>query len=81
MSRCISGGKQEIKFANTSNRGRVFLSPQNDKAILNLQNVRFKFRQVLTSLLLAVRTSTVATALKNITTITSSLNLILLSLR
>ena len=25
MSRGISGGKQVIKFANTSNRGRVFL--------------------------------------------------------
>ena len=27
MSRCISGGKQVIKFANTSNRGRVFFFP------------------------------------------------------
>ena len=81
MSRGISGGKQVIKFANTSNRDRVCLSPENDKAILTLQNVQFKFRQVLTSLFLAVRTSTVATALKNITTIKSSHNLPLLSLR
>ena len=81
MSRCISGRKQVIKFATTRNRGRVCLSPENDKAILNLQNVQFKFRQVLTSLFLAVRTSTVATALKKITTIKSSHNLPLLSLR
>ena len=47
MSRGILGGKQVLKFANTSNRGRVCLSPQNDKSILNLQNVQFKFRQVL----------------------------------
>ena len=70
-----------IKFATTRNRGRVCLSPKNDKAILNLQNVQFKFRQVLTSLFLAVRTSTVATALKKITTIKSTHNLPLLSLR
>ena len=44
--RGISVGKQVIKFATTSNRGRVCLSFQNDKAILNLQNVQFKFRQV-----------------------------------
>ena len=77
MSRCISGRKQVIKFATTRNRGRVCLSPE----ILNLQNVQFKFRQVLTSLFLAVRTSAVATALKKITTIKSSHNLPLLSLR
>ena len=46
MSRGISGGKQVIKFANTSNRGRVCLSSQNDDTILNSQNVEFKFRQV-----------------------------------
>ena len=44
--RGVSEGKQVIKFATTSNRGRVCLSFQNDKAILNLQNVQFKFRQV-----------------------------------
>ena len=47
LSRGILGGKQVIKFANTSSRGRVWLSPQNYKAILNLQNVQFKFRQVI----------------------------------
>ena len=47
MSRGILGGKQVVKFANTSNRGRVWLSSQNYKAILNLQNVQFNFRQVL----------------------------------
>ena len=47
MSRGILGGKQVLKFANTRNRGRVCLSAQNDKSILNLQNVQFKFRQVL----------------------------------
>ena len=33
MSRCISGGKQVIKFANTSNRGRVCLFYQNEATI------------------------------------------------
>ena len=33
-----------IKCLNTSNRGRVCLSSQNDKAILLLQNIQFKFR-------------------------------------
>ena len=37
MSRGISGSKQVL-----SNRGQVWLSSQNDKAILNLQNVPFK---------------------------------------
>ena len=47
MSGGVLGGKQVLKFANTSSRGRVSLSPLHDKAILNLQNVQFKFRQVL----------------------------------
>ena len=47
MSRGILGGKQVLKFATTSSRGRVWLSPQNYKAILNLQNVQFKFPQVI----------------------------------
>ena len=46
MSRGISGSKQVLKFADTSNRGQVWLSSQNDKAILNLQNAPFKYRQV-----------------------------------
>ena len=44
--RGISVGKQVIKFATTGNRGRVCLSFKKNKAILNLQNVQFKFRQV-----------------------------------
>ena len=47
MSRGISGGKQVIKFANTSNHGRVCLSSPNDKTILNLQNVQFKFHVII----------------------------------
>ena len=47
MSRGISGGKQVIKFANISNRGRVCLFSQNKTTIFNLQNAKFEFRQVL----------------------------------
>ena len=48
MSRGISGGKHVIKCLNTSNRGRVCLSFQKDKAILNLQNVTFdKFHVII----------------------------------
>ena len=44
MSRGTSGGKQVIKFANTSNPGRVYLilSKQDDDFIV-LQNVRIEF--------------------------------------
>ena len=41
MSLGILGGKQVLKFVNTSSRGRVWLSPQNYKTILNLQNVQY----------------------------------------
>ena len=59
--------KKEIKtkFANTSNRGRNCLLSQNETTILVMQNLQFEFpefRQVSSSLSLAVRTSTVATA-------------------
>ena len=47
MSRGIAGGKQVIKFANASNRGRVCLFSQIDTTILDLQNVQFEIRQVL----------------------------------
>ena len=47
MSRGISGGKQVIKFANISNRGRLCLFSQNKTTIFNLQNAKFEFRQVL----------------------------------
>ena len=39
-----------IKFANTSNRGRVCLFSQNEAAILFLQPVPFEFRQVYVSI-------------------------------
>ena len=47
MSRGLSGGKQVIKFANTSNRGRVFLFSQKERTVLDLKNVQFELRQVL----------------------------------
>ena len=47
MSSGLSGGKQVIKFANTSNRGRVFLFSQKERTILDLKNVQFELRQVL----------------------------------
>ena len=67
------------KLANTSNRGRVCLS-------IMLGNFKFDKCSVqvstsFTSLLLGEMTSTVATALRKITTITSTHNLPLLSLR
>ena len=58
MSRGISGGKQVIKFANTGNRGRVCLFYQNETTIFIVMRVFARF----TSLLFAIRTSTVATA-------------------
>ena len=33
MSRCISGGKEVIKFTNTSNHGRVCLFSHNETTI------------------------------------------------
>ena len=47
MSRVLSGGKQVIKFANTSNLSRVCLFSQKEATILDLKNVQFEFRQVL----------------------------------
>ena len=41
------GGKQVIKFANTSNRGRVCLFSQKETTILGLKNVQFELPQVL----------------------------------
>ena len=63
-----------IKFANTSNRGRVCLFSQKETTILDLKNVQFELRRVLSSLL-AVRTSTVAAAFKRKKIITSTYNL------
>lgn len=47
MSRGISGGKQVIKYTNTSNHYRVCSFSQNDAAILVVENTQFKFWQVL----------------------------------
>ena len=43
------GGKQvcDLKFANKSNLGWVCLSSKNEKAILNLQNLQFKFHVII----------------------------------
>ena len=40
----ISGGKQKIKFANATNRGRLCLFSRNDDLMV-MENVRFEFRQ------------------------------------
>ena len=79
MSRDISGGKQMLKFANTSYRDRVCLFSQNETNSHPKCTVCLSTK--LESLLLAVRTSTVATALKKVTTITSNHNLPLSSSR
>ena len=58
MPRGIPGGKQVIKFANTSNRGRVcvFLSKRDDD--ISLAKCPVRVSGSFTSVLLAVRTST-----------------------
>ena len=69
MSRGISGGEQVIKFANTSDRGQVYLYYQNKMTIHSHSKctcARF------TSLLFAMRTSTVASEYKKVTMITST---------
>ena len=82
MSRDVSGGKQKINFAITSNRGRVYLYSLKTKRRFNGQakcSVRVSTR--FTSLLLAVGTSMVATASKKGKIITSTHNLPLSFLR
>ena len=70
MSRGISGGKQVIKFANTSS---LFIpSKQNDNFILAKCTVRVSTSFM--SLLLAVSTPTVNTAYKKVIMITSTHN-------
>ena len=81
-SRGISWGKQNIKFANARNRSRstlFILSKRNDDLMV-MQNVTVWVSTKFTSLLLAVGTSTVATALKKVKTMTSTHNLPLSSL-
>ena len=47
LSRGISGGKQVLKFANKSNLGWVCLPSQDNKVILNLQKLQFKFHVII----------------------------------
>ena len=61
----VSKTEIKTKFASTSNRGRNCLFSQNETTILVMQHVQFEFpefRQVSSSLSLAVIKSTVATA-------------------
>ena len=44
MSRGLSGGKQVMTFANTSNPNRICLFSQKETTILDLKNVQFDFR-------------------------------------
>ena len=80
-SRGISGGKQVIKVANTSNHRRVCLFSQKRNDTLGLAKCTVRVSTCFTSSLLAgVRRSTVATASKKVTMITSTYNLPLSSL-
>ena len=47
LSSGISGGKQVLKFASKSNLGWVCSSSQDNKAILNLQKLQFKFHVII----------------------------------
>ena len=64
MSCGISGGKQVIKIADTSNHGRVCLSSQNESTIFFSAKCTVLVFSSFTSLLIVVRTFTVATASK-----------------
>ena len=65
VSRGISGGKQGLKFAYTSNQSQFCSLFQNKNTILVLQNVwSVRVSASSTSLLLAVKTFTIATASK-----------------
>ena len=74
-------GIKAMSLANRINRGRVCLHCQKGTTILLLQNVQFELRQVVTPFLIAVRTSTVTTASRKETTISSSHYLPLSSLK
>ena len=63
MSRGISGGKQVIKFANTSNRGRVSFSSFLRQFRSN-EKCTYRILARFTSLLFAMRSLTVTTAYK-----------------
>ena len=81
MSRGISGGKQVIKFTNTSNRGRVCLFYQTRRRFHNHAKCIHRVLARFTPLLFTMRTSTVATAYNKVTMITSTHILTLSSLR
>ena len=81
MSHGISGGKQVIKFSNTSNRGRVYLFCQNKTQFHSRAKCTYRVLARFTSLLFAMRTSTIATAYKKVTMITSNHILTLSSLK
>ena len=85
--RGISRGKQVIKFANTSNCGWVclFLLSKWEDHLMVMQNVQFKFWQNLCHYCLLHKNGhlhcVVATASRKVTTINSTHNLPLSSLR
>ena len=81
MSRGISGGKQVIKFTNTSNRGRVCLFYQTRRRFHSHAKCIHRVLARFTPLLFTMRTSTVATAYNKVTMITSTHILTLSSLR
>ena len=91
MSPGISGGKQVIKFDKTSSyHSRVFLFIKREddssirRLILEVQNEQPEFchyYDISTSLLFAVRTSSVATVYKKVKMTSSTPNLPLLYLR
>ena len=87
VSRGISRGKQVIKFANTSNCGWVclFLLSKWEDGLMVMQNVQFKFWQNLCHYCLLHKKGhlhcMVATASRKVTTINSTHNLPLSSLR
>ena len=70
-----------IKFANTRNRSRVCLFPQNETAILVKKNVQNNFWTSFVLLFFALPICTVVIASRKETNITSSYNLLLSSLR
>ena len=81
VSRGISGGKQGLKFAYTSNQSQFCSLFQNKNTILVLQNVWFEFPQVLRHYCLLSGHLRSLLLQKKLTMITSSHNLPLSSLR
>ena len=81
VSRGISGGKQGLKFAYTSNQSQFCSLFQNKNTILVLQNVWFEFPQVLRHYCLLSGHLRSLLLQKKLTMITSTHNLPLSSLR